>query len=211
MIGQAHKPKAELRPFRPADIPEVVNLHLSILPANTGRRFHERALYPTICHSASTGYGFVQVRDGKVVGFIVGIQDTSAWRWTLVRTQGLECLLAAARLMLKECGAFRKAVKWARRFMTNPSAKPEGHIFAVAIDKPYRSRGLGLQLLQAFLDYCRFHGMARLWSMTPKANAAYRRLVTNCGFRYHGELSIGGESYVVNCLDFDKSEEADGE
>ena len=205
MQDQVQGSQTGLRPFHPADIPEVVNLHLSILPANTGRRFHERALYPTMCHPASTGYGFVQVRDGKVVGFIVGIQDTSAWRWTLVRTQGLECLLAAARLMLKEWGAFRKAVKWARRFMTNPSAKPEGHIFALAIDKAYQSRGLGLQLLQAFLDYCRSHGMARLWTYTPKANAALLRLMTHCGFRHHRELSVGGETHVVLCLDFDKS------
>jgi ribosomal protein S18 acetylase RimI-like enzyme len=197
--------ETRIRPFHPADIPEVVNLHLGILPANSGRRFHERALYPTICHPASTGYGFVQVHDGKVVGFIVGIQDTSAWRWTLVRTQGLECLLAATRTMLKERGAFLKAVKRARRFMTNPSAKPEGHIFAVAIDKAYRNRGLGLQLLKALVEYCRSHEMACLWTRTLKANVAYRRLVTNCGFRFHEELSIGGESYVVYCLDFDKS------
>ena len=205
MIGQAHKPKTELRPFRPADIPEVVDLHLSILPANSGRRFHERALYPTMCHPASTGFGFVQVHDGKVVGFIAGMLDTSAWRWTLVRTQALECLLSAARLMLKEWGAFRKAVKWARRFMTNLSAKPEGHIFAMAIDKAYRSRGLGLQLFQASLDYCRSHGMARLWTYTPKANAAFLRLAMHWGFRHHGELRMGGETHAVLCLDFDKT------
>ncbi len=78
MIGQAHKPKAELRPIRPSDIPEVVDIHFRNLSPNTDRRFHERALYPTICHPASTGFGFVQVRDGKVVGFIVGMLDTSA-------------------------------------------------------------------------------------------------------------------------------------
>ena len=205
MQDQDQRPRTELRPFRPADIPEVVDLHLSILPANSGRRFHERALYPTMCHPASTGFGFVQVHDGKVIGFIVGIQDTSAWRSTLVRTQGLECLLAAARSMLKEWGAFRKAVKSARRFMTNPSAKPEGHIFALAIDKAYRSRGLGLQLLQALVEYCRSHEMACLWTRTPKANAAFHRLAMHCGFRHHGELSIGGETHVVLCLDFDKS------
>ncbi len=182
-----------------------MDLHLGILSANSGRGFHKRALYPTICHPASTGFGFVQVRDGKVVGFMVGMLDTSAWRWTLVRTRALECLLAAARLMLKEWGAFRKAVKWARRFMTNLSAKPEGHIFAMAIDKAYRSGGLGLQLLQAFVEYCNSHEMTCLWSMTPKANETYRRLVTKCGFRHHGELSIGGETHVILCLDFDKA------
>ncbi len=205
MQDQDQRPRTELRPFHPEDIPEVVNLHLSILPANSGRRFHERALYPTMCHPASTGFGFVQVHDGKVVGFVVGIQDTSAWRWTLVRTRALECLLSAARLMLKEWGAFRKVVKRARRFMTNPSAKPEGHIFAMAIDKAYRSRGLGLQLFQASLDYCRSHGMARLWTYTPKANAAFLRLAMHWGFRHHGELSMGGETHVVLCLDFDKA------
>ena len=188
-----------------------MDIHFRNLSTNTGRRFHERALYPTICHSASTGFGYVQVRNGKVVGFIVGMLDASAWFRALVRTHWRECLLATARLMLKEWGAFRKAVKWARRFMTNQSAKPEGHIFAVAIDKAYRSRGLGLQLLQAFLDYCRSHGMGRLWTYTPKANAAFLRLAMHCGFRHHGELSMGGETHVVLCFDFDKAEEADGE
>ena len=105
-----------------------------------------------MCHLASTGFGFVQVRDGKVVGIIVGMLDTSTWRWTLARTRALECLLAAYRLGLSEWGTFLKAVERARRFMTNPSAKTEGHIFAVAIDEAYQGLGIGVKLVQAFLD-----------------------------------------------------------
>ncbi len=211
MIGQAHKPKAELRPFRPADIPEVVNLHLSILPANTGRRFHERALYPTICHSASTGYGFVQVRDAKVVGYVVGVLDTSAWRWTLVRTRALECLLAATRLCLSKWGAFFRAVKRARYLMTNSSKKPVGHLFALAIDEAYQGRGLGVKLVQAFLDYCHLHGITRLRWKSPKANRAVRRIALHFGGRVEKELNVSGETHVVYCFDFDKAEETDKE
>ena len=211
MIGQAHKPEAELRPIRPSDIPEVVDIHFRNLSANTGRRFHERALYPTIYHSASTGFGFVQVRDGKVVGFIVGLLDTSAWRWTLVRTRALECLLAAARLCLSKWGAFFRAVKRARRFMTNPSAKTEGHIFAVAIDEAYQGRGLGVKLVQAFLDYCHLHWITRLRWKSPKANRAVRRIALHFGGRVEKELNVSGETHVVFCFDFDKAEEADEE
>ena len=152
MQDQVQGSQTGLRPFHPADIPEVVNLHLGILSANSGRGFHKRALYPTMCHLASTGFGFVQVRDGKVLGIIVGMLDTSTWRWTLARTRALECLLAAYRLGLSEWGTFLKAVERARRFMTNPSAKTEGHIFAVAIDEAYQGLGIGVKLVQAFLD-----------------------------------------------------------
>ena len=211
MIGQAHKPKAELRPIRPADIPEIVDIHFRNLSPNTGRRFHERALYPTICHSASTGFGFVQVRDGKVVGFIVGMLDTSAWRWALARTRALECLLAAFRLCLSEWGTFLKAVKEARHLMTTSSKKPEGHLFAVAVDEAYQGLGLGVKLVQAFLDYCHLHGITRLRWKSRKANRAVRKIVLHFGGRVEKELNVSGETHVIYCLDFDKAEVADGE
>lgn len=211
MICQAHKPKAELRPIRPSDIPEVVDIHFRNLSPNTDRRFHERALYPTICHPASTGFGFVQIRDAKVVGYVVGMLDTSAWRWTLVRTRALECLLAATRLCLSKWGAFFRAVKRARYLMTNSSKKPVGHLFALAIDEAYHGLGFGVKLVQAFLDYCHLHGIIRLRWMSPKANRAVRMIALHFGGHIEKELIVSRETHVVYCFDFDKAEETDKE
>ena len=208
---QAQRPMAELRPFRPADIPEVVDLHLSTIGANSGRRFLERAIYPTLLHPASTGFGFVGVHDGKVVGFIVGMLDTSAWRRTLVRTRATECLLTAAQLCLRGWSVLIQAVNTGRYFSANSSSKPEGHVFALAIDGAYQDGGLGVKLVQAFLDYSRSHGTTRLWTKTPKANRAVQRICRYVGARVHGELNMSGETHVVYVLDFDKAEEADKE
>ena len=208
---QAQRPMAELRPFRPADIPEVVDLHLSTIGANSGRRFLERAIYPTMLHPTSTGFGFVGVRDGKVVGFVVGMLDTSAWRRTLVRTRAPECLLAAAQFCLRGWNVLIQTVNTGRYFSGKSSTKPEGHVFALAIDGAYQDGGLGVELVQAFLDYCRSHGMTRLWTKTPKANRAVQRICRYVGARVHGELNMSGETHVVYYLDFDKADGAEEE
>ena len=73
----------DLRPFRATDIPHMVDIHLKALEedfvTSLGHSFLERALYPTMLHPASTGFGLVQVRNGMVVGFIVGMHN-SVWR-----------------------------------------------------------------------------------------------------------------------------------
>jgi ribosomal protein S18 acetylase RimI-like enzyme len=186
-----------------------VDIHLDTLEedfvAILGRRFLERALYLTMCHPASTGFGFVKVRDGKVVGFIVGMLNTSAFYRTLLRTRWHECLLAIAGKCLRGWDDFLQVIRRVRHLFSGSPTETGGKVFTTAIDKAYHGRGLGVELVQAFVDYFRSHGMAYCWARMTKANLAAIRIVTYVGFRFHGELSIGGEPYVVYCLDFDKS------
>ena len=117
----------DFRPFRATDIPQMVDIHLKTLEedfvARLGHRFLEQAIYPTMLHPDSTGFGFVQVRYGKVVGFIVGMLNPPAWHWTLVRTRGFECLLATARTCLSGWSNLLQIVRTVRQLA---SGHPNG-------------------------------------------------------------------------------------
>ena len=125
-----------LRSLCSEDILQVVDLHLRTLGAKSGRWFLARAIYPTMLHPASTGFGYVEVRDGKVVGFIVGMLSTAAWRRTLLRTRGLACVILAGMCM-RGWASFRHAIRTIGRFV-GPSVEATGHLFALSIDGAYQ-------------------------------------------------------------------------
>ena len=207
MKDQVQGSQTGLRPFHPADIPQVVDLHLGTLQetfiSSLGRRFLERALYPTMLHSASTGYGYVQVRNGKVVGFIVGMLDASAWFRTLVRTLWPECLLATARKCIQGWSDLLHLVRTVCHLLAGPFTEAGGKLFFLAIDESYQGRGLAVKLIQAFLDYCRSRGVSRCSVNASKANMAAHRLYTHAGFRLEREFTVHKETAVAYSLDFE--------
>lgn len=207
MQDQVQGSQTGLRPFHPADIPQVVDLHLGTLQetfiSSLGRRFLERALYPTMLHSASTGFGYVQVRNGKVVGFIVGMLDASAWFRTLVRTHWRECLLATARKCIQGWSDLLHLVRTVCHLLAGPFTEAGGKLYFLAIDESYQGRGLAVKLIQAFLDYCRSRGVSRCSVNASKANMAARRLYTHAGFRLEREFTVHKETAVAYSLDFE--------
>jgi ribosomal protein S18 acetylase RimI-like enzyme len=189
----------------------VVDLHLRAFGANSGRRFLERGIYPTMLNPTSTGFGFVQVRNGKVVGFIAGMLDTSAWQRTLWRTRGFECLMAAAHMCLRGWGTVVEALQTLRYLSVDSNSAVPGHLFTLAVDEAYQGRGLAVKLIEAFLDHGRSHGMSRCWTRTSKANLAAHRLYMHVGFRTLPELTKHGKNRVVYRLDFETPDGAEEE
>jgi dTDP-4-amino-4,6-dideoxy-D-galactose acyltransferase len=63
------------------------------------------------------------------------------------------------------------------------SPEKEGSIGLLAVDTPFRQRGLGARLVNAALEYFRENGMRRARVVTQGANSASQRLYQNCGFR----------------------------
>ena len=199
--------EAKIRPFCSADILQVVDLHLGTFQetfiSSLGRRFLERAIYPTMLHPASTGFGYVQVRNGKVVGFIVGMLDISAWYRTLVRTHWRECLLATARKCFQGWSDLLHLVRTVWHLLAGPFTEAGGKLYFLAIDESYKGRGLAVKLIQAFLDYCRSRGVSRCSVNTSKANMAAHRLYTHAGFQVEREFTVHKGTAVAYSIEFE--------
>ena len=207
--------KRKIRPFRDADIPQVADIHLIALGedlvATLGRRFLERALYPTMLHPASTGFGFVQAQNGMVVGFIVGMLDASAFHRTLVRTQWHECLLATARKCLKGGKDLLQVIRRVRHLSSGSASETGGKLFTIAIDEAYQGRGMAVKLTQAFLDHCRSHGMSHCHVSTSRDNRAACRLYEHLGFREEREFTLDDRTVVAYNLGFGTPDGAEEE
>jgi RimJ/RimL family protein N-acetyltransferase len=200
--------ESQVRPFRSSDIGEVVDIHLRTLETDfitsLGRRFLEKALYPTILHPASTGFGFVQVREGRVVGFIVGMLDISTWYRTLIRTQTLECVRAGIRRALSGWKGFRDSVQTIHYLLAGPSVGRWGKLFYLAIDGPYQGHGLSLKLVRSFLNYCREHGVSQCRTRASAENLAAHKLYTYVGFKEQRRLKMHGRIHIVYSMDLDE-------
>ena len=195
-----------IRPFQAPDIPQVADIHLKTLEedlvATLGRRFLERALYPTMLHPASTGFGFVQVRNGKVVGFIVGMHNPAAFHRTLVLKRWHECLLATARKCLRGGKDLLQVIRRVRHLSSGSARETGGKLFTIAIDEAYQGRGLAVKLTQAFLDHCRSHGMSHCHVSTSRDNRAARRLYEHLGSREERAFTLDEWPTVAYRLDF---------
>jgi ribosomal protein S18 acetylase RimI-like enzyme len=194
-----------MHPFQVADIPQVADIHIKTLEedlvANLGRRFLERALYPTMLHPASTGFGFVQVRNGNVAGFVVGMLNPAAFYRTLVLTRWHECLLATVRKCLQGWEDFLQVTRRVRHLLSGRSRGTGGELFTLAIDSAYQGRGMGVRLTQAFLDHCSSHGMSRCWVSTKSDNLPARRICEHLGFREERAFTLDEGPAVAYRLD----------
>jgi GNAT superfamily N-acetyltransferase len=196
-----------LRPLSEADIPRVVEIHLQNLKedfiAGLGRRFLERAVYPTLLHPASGGFGFVQVREGRVVGFIAGALSTPSWHWVLFSRRGLECWAAALRKSLRGWDHLWSVVRKAPVIIAGPKTRPGGEILFLAIDEPYQGKGLAFGLIGAFLEHCRSSRLSCCSVRTSRANVAARCLFKKFGFRPLREVVLSDRLKSVYRLDLD--------
>jgi len=189
--------KRGIRPLRAEDIPQVVDIHLRLVGPNSGRRFLECTLYPTMLNPASTGFGYVQVSDGKMVGFIVGTLNTLVWRRTLLRTSGLECIRAGLHMCLRGRKGIQQVVQTINYLFVRSIVGVEGHLFTLAIDENYQGRGLAIKLIGAFLDHCCSHEMSRCWVRTSKTNLAAYRIYKHMGFQVLPKLSRHDKVHMV--------------
>ena len=58
----------------------------------------------------------------------------------------------------------------------------EGEILKLAVDRSVRQKGIGVQLFNFGLNYCREQGVERCYLELRASNTAARRLYEKCGF-----------------------------
>lgn len=192
-----------IRPLLATDIPDVVALHIRTFDATSGRRFLERAFYPMMLYPASTGFSFVQVSGGKVVGFIVGARNISIWHRTLLRKYGFECIWAAFRVCTGGSGGINQVARPIRFLSSNPQYGSGALIFHLAVNEAYRGFGLASELTKTVLDHCRSQGLHRCWTRALKTNMAAHRLYKRLDFQLHKELSDYEKIRFVYFYDFE--------
>jgi ribosomal-protein-alanine N-acetyltransferase len=65
-------------------------------------------------------------------------------------------------------------------------AADEGEILKLAVDRTVRQQGIGVQLLNFCLKYCREQGVKRCYLELRASNAAARQVYQKCGFAEAG-------------------------
>lgn len=203
-----------LRPLRPGDVERVVDIHLGALKeglvASLGRPFLERALYPALLSPGSSGVGFVQVRQGRVVGFAAGLTDASALPGALLRNRPLLSLAAPARKCLDGPGALQEILEAAGRLLYLPSRRPPARLLFLAVEEDYQGRGLALKLLEAFLERCRRAGAPFCEVGTPAGNLPARRLYEHVGFSLERERRGRDRVTAFYRIDLEGAQDASG-
>lgn len=187
----------ELRPIVAPDVPELSALHYRIFGADSGRRFLEKAFYPTMLRPDSTGFGYVLAEGGKIAGFIAGARSASTWHRTLARRHGIECLRSAARTVFSGHGWAGRLLRGLRFLSSKFSYESGGFIFFLGIDNAFQGRGLAPRLIGAFLDRCRSLGLACCWTRAQKANVPAQRLYVRSGFLVHPETTKLEKNRIV--------------
>jgi ribosomal protein S18 acetylase RimI-like enzyme len=207
VMGDTEIAKAlTIRPLLATDIPDVVALHIRTFDSTSGRRFLERAFYPTMLHPASTGFSFVQVSGAKVVGFIVGARSISIWHRSLLRKYGWECIWAAFRVCASGWGGINQVASPIRFLSSNPQYGSGALIFHLAVNEAYRGYGLASELTKTVLDFCRSQGLHRCWTRALKTNVAAHRLYKRLDFQLHKKLSNYEKIRFVYFYDFEPSQ-----
>jgi len=193
----------ELRPIAASDIPRLSALHDRLFGADSGRRFLEKAYYPTMLHPASTGIGYLLAREGKIAGSITGARSASAWHRTLARAHAAECFRAAARMIVRVRGRGPAAglLRGLRFLSSGPSYESGGLIFFLGIDDALQGRGLARRLVEAFLERCRSLGLRRCFTRARLANVRAQEFYLRLGFRVDPEMTRLEKNRVVFRLD----------
>ena len=82
-----------------------------------------------------------------------------------------------------------------------------GHILAIAVDPPYKRRGVATALMVNILDRLRMNGAKQVRLEVRKSNLSARRFYLKLGFAEREEIPYyyeDGETAVVMSMNFDK-------
>jgi ribosomal protein S18 acetylase RimI-like enzyme len=180
-----------VRPMETGDIREVVDLHRAALPdwfiATAGRRFLEM-FYAEALKTGEIAY--VAVQDGLVAGFVMGSVRPLAFSRSLLRSRGLDLLLAGAAATLGSLRSWpRIAGSALKPFLREETGQSHAAtMMFIAVSPWAESAGIARRLVDAFIREADRRGAGRVMLTTrlldnERANRFYRRL----GFRVVAE------------------------
>ncbi|MBN1505683.1 MAG: GNAT family N-acetyltransferase [Sedimentisphaerales bacterium] len=186
---------ASIRSYRASDRPAVREIACDTADAGepVERLFHDREVFADIVTRYYTDYEpnslWVADCDGQVVGYLTGCLDTrNEKRVTGRRILPSAITGALARGVLWHADAWRLLAAFAGTVALGGFPHPidltayPAHLH-INIRQGFRSRGLGPQLVDAFLQQADHVGVRGIHVVTRGDNAAGRRFFEKTGFR----------------------------
>lgn len=157
-------------PLSGAHLDEVVALHRRSFPANgfflsfLGPRFL-RLYYEGIV-GFPDAIGYVLVEEEKVVGLVCGTVGPSGFYRYLLRTRWWRFALAALGAALRKPAIVPRLVRAWRYPQETPISPECATLTSLAVDPDHMGRGIGAELVAAFLQGLLKHGGGRSVSLT---------------------------------------------
>jgi ribosomal protein S18 acetylase RimI-like enzyme len=170
-----------------AHVDEVTDVHMSSFEgfflSFLGPRFLRLYYESIVAYPEATGY--VYVRDGRLIGFVCGVVLPSRFYRYLLRTRWWRFALTALGAAIRKPSIVpRLARAW---LYPKQTARREdtGTLTSIAVEPAMQNRGIGAELLAAFLEDMRGRGAKSVDLTTDsrgndKVNAFYRRLGFRC-------------------------------
>ena len=192
-----------IRPARLADVAAMARLHRESMPTaflpTLGDRFLRR-LYrtATLDRHAVT---LVAATRGEVVGFATAVPSVRAFYRRFALRDGLAAGLAAAPRLVRP-SVYRRAIETAR-YPSGPDTVPEAELLSIAVAGPYRSQGVGIELMTAVGRSLAARGVREFKVVVGAgnmgANRFYERLAVRPAERMNVHDGVASNVWVLAC------------
>ena len=175
-----------LLPARSSDCEQLAKLHMAAFTgfflSSLGPRFL-KSLYAAFLVEPSA-ICLVARRQDRIAGFVFGVCRPSGF---VIRTLLRRGMLMAAVLLpvtIRRPAALFRVLRASLRPVFSEAAADEAVLFSIAVDPSLQNRGLGGQMVRAFLEEARRRGAKRVALTTDtQDNDAVNRFYLRLGFR----------------------------
>lgn len=180
-----------IRPATVADSGDAAKLHAEqisegFLPS-LGTSFMTR-LYRRIVLFHGSFLLMAETRTSRqTVGFIAGATDVGALYKKFLVRDGVVASIEAAPRLLK---AWPRALETLRHGTDNSDSQHGAELLAVAVDPAWRGRGIGDDLVDAFVSHARSRGAERSYVVVGADNRTAISLYKRAGFETTDEFEM---------------------
>ncbi len=148
-----------------------------------GKRFLK--LYYEGVISEPSGIGILRTNEEGLAGFIAGIHNPSGFYRRLLKRDWMRFGLSSATAIARKPGTLPRLL----RALARPAETPVGNVVelsSVAVMPCHQGRGIGRQLISAFLQEASLRGAEYVYLTTDDLdNSRTKHLYENIGFRLY--------------------------
>lgn len=175
-----------IRPMIPSDLHQVVEVHLKSFQGFfltfLGARFL-RELYGNI-QKDSKGILFVAESQGRIEGFIAGVEEQSGFYQRLVKKRQWAFSVAALGALIKRPSIAPRLIRALRRPAESKQASAEACLMSIAVRPESEGREIGRRLVQQFCRELASRGAHAVCLTTDKdKNDVVNHFYEKLGFR----------------------------
>lgn len=184
----------------PDTAPALARIHASALPndflPSLGLDFLERVYYPAALRSAHAAT-FVAMVDSYAVGFVTVASNPRELSHDMLRRRGMQLATYALRAALRDYRYLTKCLAVCRAAALTGKNPSEGEISFIAVQAPFRGRGLGRELVAAALKFLSDCGVRSCRTKTLAHNHTVIQMYENIGWHVRDRFRLIGRDYVT--------------